>query len=148
MCMRPNQQFINMINAFFLSRQKEVTSLDYKKHYNETTTFYIMSEVRMENLKSVYQTELFSDQKLIEISENAETFMIGNNISQREYKKTSPMKLENYQGNSFLHWKVESPNREQLTVIKLMSPDGCVQFKLMSADQKTQWVYNVCELPS
>jgi hypothetical protein len=146
--MKPNQQFINMITGFYQSRQKSITNSDYNKHHNGSTTFYVLSEARMQSLSVVHQTEVFSDQKLIEVSKNAQSFIIGDDRNQTEYKRIEPMKLDTYQGNSFLHWKVESPVKEQLTVIKLMSPDGCLQFKLMSADQKTQWVYNVCELPN
>ncbi|NEU09793.1 hypothetical protein GZH53_15810 [Flavihumibacter sp. R14] len=146
--MKPTQPFINMISGFYQLRQKSVTNSDYNKHHNGSISFYVLSEARMESLKVVHQTEPFSDQKMIEISKNAESFIIGDDRNQTEYKRVTPMKLETYEGKSFLHWNVESMNKVQLTVIKLMSPDGCVQLKLMSADRKTQWVYNVCELPN
>lgn len=137
-----------MISALFQSRQKSITHNDYNKHHNGPTSFYVISEMKMENLKVVSQTEAFSDQKLIEISKNAQTIVMGDDKNQTEYKRITSMQLQDFQGKNLLHWEVETSSKVKFTVVKLMSPDGCVQFKFISADSKTQWVYNVCELPN
>lgn len=145
--MKPTQQFINMIGNLYQSRQKAVTNSDYNKHNNGSVSFYIISEMTVQDFKVVKQTEPFSDQKLIEIGKNVVDMVIGNDQSQTEYKRTDSMKFELHEGNGLLHWKVQNTRGEKFTVVKLLAPDGCVQLKLITADNKTQYVYNVCELP-
>lgn len=146
--MRPTQQFVNMIGVLYQSRQKAITQSDYNKHHNGPVTFYIMSEIVMQNGRIVSQSEPFSNQKLIEVGKNVEEMIIGTDQSYQEYKRKDFMKFESMQGQGLLHWKVQNNRGENFTAVKLMSPDGCVQLKIISDDQTTQWVYNVCELPN
>ncbi len=146
--MKPTPQFVNMISSLYQSRQKTITNSDYLKHHSNVVTFYIMSEILLQGGKIVKQTELFSDQKLIEVGKNVESMIIGNDQNQVEYKKTNIMNFDMHEGKGLLHWKVQNSRGENFTVVKLMTPDDCVQIKLISADQTTQWLYNVCELPN
>ncbi len=146
--MKPTQQFITMIAGLFQSRQKAITNSDYNKHHNGPITFYIMSEITMLDSKIIKQTEAFSDQKLIEVGKNVVDMVIGDDQNYQEYKRTDFMKFETHQGQGLLHWRMQNNRGDMFTVVKLMSPDGCVQLKLITADNRTQYVYSVCELPN
>ncbi|WP_423149771.1 hypothetical protein [Rubrolithibacter danxiaensis] len=145
---KPSQSFINMIRVLMQSKQHSITNSDYNKIRNGDTSFYIISEMTFKNFNVIKQTEPFSDQKMIEISKEGKTMVIGTESQQTEYRKTSSIELTDYNGNKLLHWKVENQNKEAFTVVKLLSPDGFLQLKLITADESTQFIYNVCELPN
>ena len=65
-----------------------------------------------------------------------------------KYRRISPMEFTIHEGKGLLYWKVQHMILQDFIVVKLMSEDGCVQIKLISEDQQTQTIYNVCELPS
>lgn len=146
--MKPDQQFINMIGLLYQSRQPQVTNLDLIKHTNQATAFYSISMITMRNGHAQSQTPPFSDRTIIEIDKGANHLNIIAEGIVTQYTRTSPLEYLDISGKGHVHWNVVNTNRQVFVAVKLMSPDGGVQIKLITADEVTQFVYNVCELPN
>jgi hypothetical protein len=146
--MKPSPQFINMISVLYQQRQKAITNNDLIKHSNQSLTFYSISEAKFVNLRIISQTDHFSDQVMIEIEQNATRMIIGTDREEKIYRKLSNMELTNADGHNLIHWRVSDSDHNMFTAVKLISPDGAVQIKLISFDNTTQIIHNVCELPN
>lgn len=144
---KPTQQFIQLITGLLQHRQKGITSADLVKHNNQAVTFYSISEFKYNNMQLVKQTESFSDAVMIEIEPKANKMIIGTEQSQNVYVPVTKMELSQHNGQSLLHWTVMDYAGAIYKVVKLMSPDGFVQIKLIPTDRNEQFIHNVCELP-
>lgn len=131
----------------FQNRQKAITNADIVKHNNNDVSFYSISQAIFNNMRLVSSTPHFSDQVMIEIERNANNMIIGTDREQKVYRKVSEMQLAHHDGNGLLHWIVTDDRNNKFTAVKLIAPDGMVQIKLISADNTTQIIHNVCELP-
>jgi len=146
--MKPTRQFINMISVLFQDRQKSISNDDLVKHRNQSISYYSISQAKFVNMQIVSQTEPFSDQIIIEIEQNANRLIIGTDQKQNVYRKLSNMELSYANGQPLVHWRVSAADDSTFTAIKLIAPDGMVQLKLISFDNTTQIIHNVCELPN
>ena len=146
--MKPSQQFQNMIAMLYQSRQKTISNLDLIKHRDNEVAFYSISKMVVNGLSVKSQTEAFSDQTFIEIDKGANNLNVIKENKVLKYRRISPMEFTIHEGKGLLYWKVQHMILQDFIVVKLMSEDGCVQIKLISEDQQTQTIYNVCELPS
>ena len=146
--MKPNQQFINMVTMLFQQRQTTVSRHDLVKHQANQTVFYPISRMVARNGNLITQTEPFSEDVIIELDAGCDHMYFISAQSTISFMRTSPLDFTAIDGGGFLYWQVRSVEGTEYTVVKMMSSDGCVQIKLITSDEITQTIYNVCELPA
>ena len=129
-------------------RQRAITRDDLTKHNSRDVSFYSLSYGVFENERLKSKTELFSEQKLIEIERNASRMVIGDNVSQKVYRLVSPLEFAMHMGNGFLHWRAIDEYNVQHLIAKLISPDGTPQIKIVNENNGNCVIHNVCELPN
>jgi len=146
--MKPNQQFINMIAMLYEQRQTTISRQDLTRHQNNETSFYAISRMVTRNGYIVTQTEPFSEQMIIELDKGCDNMYFISKQETTRFIRATPLEFTLLQGAGILYWQVRSTTGSVYTAVKLMSPDGCVQLKLITSDEITQMIYNVCELPA
>jgi hypothetical protein len=145
--MKPSQQFINMISALFQKRQKAITIDDMVKHNQSAFTFYSISEGRFSGERLIKKTEAFSDQIMIEIERGANKTIVGTPVLNDIYTRTTAIKFDHTGGKGFIYWQANDSRNNQFYIVKLLADDGTMQIKIMTADQKSMTIHNVCQLP-
>jgi hypothetical protein len=145
--MRPSQQFINMISALFQKRQIAITIDDMVKHNKSAFTFYSISEGHFVNERLIRKTEAFSDQIMIEIDRGANKTIVGTPSSNAIYTRTTSIQFGHTNGKGFIYWQANDQRNNQFYIVKLLADDGTMQIKIMTADQKSMTIHNVCQLP-
>lgn len=144
----PSKEFKMMITSFLQNRQTSVSTNDVSKHSNRTIDFYSISKIKMNGNSIVSQTTPLSEDQMIEIKQGGSTLTIYDDINREEYVQVSAMNFTTHQGKGLLYWTAKNRLGEVYTIVKLMSPDGFVQIKLIHPNQQIQIVHNVCEMPS
>lgn len=145
---KPRQNFIEYIQRTLQDRQKEISNADLVKHRNQTVRFYSVYEFKFKDMRPVRQTNPFSDMIMIEIEPNGKKMTIGSEQNKWAYFQVSDMDIGYHEGKALLYWTAMDMSETVYTVVKLMSPDGIIQIKLISKDGKQQDIHSVCELPT
>lgn len=144
--MGPSQQFKSAVLALLQNAPKTITSADVTKHSNQDTTYYIVSTmVYKKNLPPDVEPPFYR-KGLLTVKGKDAKLRVPDHFS--AYSRVSPIELLSHEGKNFLAWVAEGNFSEQVTIVKIISPDGVTQFKVISKDQTEQKIYNVCELPS
>lgn len=102
--------------------------------------------MKYRNGQMVSATQPFDDSYIITIKRRAESLKVQFDI--QPYMRTSEIELLSHQGKNFLAWVAEGAFDIPATIVKIISPDGVTQIKIISQDQTEQQIFNVCELPS
>ena len=146
--MKPTQQFIQMIAGLLPNQQKEITRNDVIRHNTRDITYYSVCTGTFVNNVLKSQTAVFSEQILVEIKKGADKVIIGTDLSETIYTKTSPIQFENPGKQAFLCWNVVDKNGKAFIIAKMIAEDGTTQIKIVSPNGLDQIVHNVCELPA
>lgn len=144
--MKPSEQFKNTILGLLQTSQKTITNQDLAKHNSQAVTYYLISKMIYRNGDLHRWTEPFSDRTLIELSAKCDSIKIPENI--HSLSRISEVEFLSHGGNNFIAWVAKTSLFDQMTIVKIISPDGVTQIKVISKDQKEQIIYNVCELPT
>lgn len=126
---------------------KPIDIFESFRHTDQSFTYYSISQAKFIDEKLVSSTQPCSDKVMIEISRHAYEMIIGTDEYQTVYKGLTLMEMAIYNKQKMLHWRVSDDKNNIYTAVKLMSPEGIVQIKLISSDNKVQIIHNVCELP-
>jgi hypothetical protein len=126
---------------------KPIDTVEMFRHMDQSVTYYSISQAKFVNMKLVSETSPFSDSILIEIERLGYRLFIGREDVKEEYLLLSNMECNIHNGQRLIHWTVADKHYNRFTVVKLLAPDGIVQIKLISSDNQTQIIHNVCELP-
>ncbi len=144
--MGPSQQFKSAVLGLLHNAPKTITSADITKHNSQETTYYIISRMIYKNNQLYDSSTPFTDKGLIVLKRNADSAKFPDHLF--AYSRTSPIELLSHSGKNFLAWVATGNFSEPYTIVKIISPDGVTQFKVISQDQTEQRIYNVCELPA
>jgi len=136
-----------MISVLFQQRQKTITHDDLIKHNSRAVTFYSISKGKFVNDRLTDKTQPFSEQILIEIERGANRMIIGTDLSTDIYTRISPIEIDQYNGKGYLFWWATNERNAKYLVAKLLADDGTLQIKLVTEDNITHVVHNICELP-
>ena len=144
--MGPSQPFKSAVLGLLPNAPKTITSADITKHNSQEITYYVISKMVYKNNILTDSTSPFTGKSLLIVRPGADFMRVPDHLS--GYKRVSPIELLSHGGKNFLAWVAEGNFAIQVTIVKIISPDGVTQFKVISKDQTEQRIYNVCELPS
>jgi hypothetical protein len=144
--MGPSQQFKSAILGLLQNSPKTISSQDLIKHNGQATTYYIISSMVFKNNQLQKSTDPFSEKGLLEVSRAADKVKVPYEVF--SYNRSSAIELLNHQGKNFIAWVATDGFGRDVTIVKIISPDGVTQIKVISKDQTEQVIFNVCELPS
>lgn len=146
--MKPTQQFIQMIAGFLPNQPKIITRNDIIKHNTRDITYYSVCQGNFINNVLKSQTAVFSDQILIDIQKGANKVIIGTDLSETVYTRTSPIEFDNADGKGFLCWNAVDKIGKSYIIAKMLAEDRSIQIKIISPSGFDYSVHNVCELPA